>query len=77
MLKTLLMWAYKLIEIVIVAGLGYAFYFVSLLFVSPMMAIIIVFIIGYFFGDIMRPLIRQLQDLIFEKLLNKNDKTIN
>lgn len=66
MLKTLLVWFYKLIEIVAVLLIGYGCYYLATIFVFPALAVGIAFAVGYFFGGLIRPYINELQNWLFK-----------
>lgn len=71
MIKTLLVWFYKLIEIVAVLAIGYVCYYLSMIFVAPIIAVGIAFAVGYFFGGLMHPYIKELQEWTFKKLFGE------
>lgn len=66
--QTLIMWLFKVIEIIFVAILGYLITLLIQLIVPKSTAVCGVAVFFYFFSETVKPYIDELRDWIFEKI---------
>lgn len=74
MKKLLLTWLFKLIEIALVSFLGWLVYLLITLIFSQFWGIVGLTIVFYFFGGLIRPYIRELQEYIFNGITNNEEE---
>ena len=68
MKQTVYLWIYKFIEILICCFFGYVVYFVINILLNNILAVISLSIILYFFGGLLRPIFKEIQDNIFKEI---------
>lgn len=64
----IIMWIYKFIEILICCLFGYVVYFIINILLNNTLAVISLSIILYFFGGLLRPIFKEIQDNIFKEI---------
>lgn len=67
MKETLFVWLYKSVEIFLCGILGYALFFIISTLLNQTIGIISVSVIFYFWGGLIRPYFKELQEYIFDK----------
>lgn len=68
MKQTVYLWIYKFIEILICCLFGYSIYFIINILLNNTLAVISLSIILYFFGGLLRPIFKEIQDNIFKEI---------
>lgn len=71
MKQTIFLWIYKFIEILLCAIFGYACYWILYLMFNNTISVIGVSIIFYFWGNLIRPYFKEMQEYIFDEIKNE------